>query len=252
MHAGRVAQGRRGRHHWQELLVPGGEGLHDPELGHVRGPLQDSGPLHVGGRRRRPRRRWREARRRRPGKSRDPVPRNEAQATQLHHGRRTAPRRVARISLLSGPCLISWPRCQDILPDTTLSRCGDTPEGLAGLAIRYPGTDDVSSMLYFHDTSSSGDPRKDSAACTRRPALRSPFTHCSPSGGARAGSTGPTSLAEEALTALLEAARWAPSAQNSQPWRFLVTRRGEQAVAGSWLPLPPATRPGPGRPARWS
>ena len=36
-------------------------------------------------------------------------------------------------------------------------------------------------------------------------------------------------LGEEALTALLEAARWAPSAQNSQPWRFLVTRRGEQA-----------------------
>ena len=35
-------------------------------------------------------------------------------------------------------------------------------------------------------------------------------------------------LGEEALTALLEAARWAPSAQNSQPWRFLVTRRGEQ------------------------
>ncbi|WDZ83266.1 nitroreductase family protein [Micromonospora cathayae] len=28
------------------------------------------------------------------------------------------------------------------------------------------------------------------------------------------------------LTPLLEAARWAPSANNSQPWRFLVTRRG--------------------------
>ena len=28
------------------------------------------------------------------------------------------------------------------------------------------------------------------------------------------------------LTALLEAARWAPSANNSQPWRFVVTRRG--------------------------
>ena len=33
-------------------------------------------------------------------------------------------------------------------------------------------------------------------------------------------------LGDAALTALLEAARWAPSAQNSQPWRFLVTRRG--------------------------
>ena len=28
------------------------------------------------------------------------------------------------------------------------------------------------------------------------------------------------------LTALLEAARWAPSANNSQPWRFVVTQRG--------------------------
>jgi len=28
------------------------------------------------------------------------------------------------------------------------------------------------------------------------------------------------------LTALLEAARWAPSANNSQPWRFVVTHRG--------------------------
>lgn len=29
-------------------------------------------------------------------------------------------------------------------------------------------------------------------------------------------------------TALLEAARWAPSASNSQPWRFLLTHRGNQ------------------------
>lgn len=29
------------------------------------------------------------------------------------------------------------------------------------------------------------------------------------------------------LTSLLEAARWAPSANNSQPWRFLVARRGD-------------------------
>ncbi len=34
-------------------------------------------------------------------------------------------------------------------------------------------------------------------------------------------------LEHDQLTALLEAARWAPSANNSQPWRFLVTRRGE-------------------------
>ena len=31
---------------------------------------------------------------------------------------------------------------------------------------------------------------------------------------------------EGALRGLLEAARWAPSANNSQPWRFIVTRRG--------------------------
>jgi nitroreductase len=35
-------------------------------------------------------------------------------------------------------------------------------------------------------------------------------------------------LAPEQVTALLEAARWAPSAMNSQPWRFLVANRGEQ------------------------
>ncbi|HUR01100.1 MAG TPA: nitroreductase family protein [Nonomuraea sp.] len=34
-------------------------------------------------------------------------------------------------------------------------------------------------------------------------------------------------LSDAELTALLEAARWAPSAANSQPWRFLVGRRGD-------------------------
>jgi nitroreductase len=33
-------------------------------------------------------------------------------------------------------------------------------------------------------------------------------------------------LSDAQLTALLEAARWAPSANNSQPWRFAVARRG--------------------------
>jgi nitroreductase len=36
-------------------------------------------------------------------------------------------------------------------------------------------------------------------------------------------------LAPEQVTALLEAARWAPSANNSQPWRFLVANRGDAA-----------------------
>lgn len=53
-------------------------------------------------------------------------------------------------------------------------------------------------------------------------------------------------LDDHAVTALLEAARWAPSSNNSQPWRFLVSRRGEDAfdrLAGiltpgnrSWAP----------------
>ncbi|MDX6228288.1 MAG: hypothetical protein QOI76_1678 [Frankiales bacterium] len=34
-------------------------------------------------------------------------------------------------------------------------------------------------------------------------------------------------VSDDALTALLEAARWAPSANNTQPWRFLVARRGD-------------------------
>ncbi|WP_186314662.1 nitroreductase family protein [Corynebacterium glyciniphilum] len=34
---------------------------------------------------------------------------------------------------------------------------------------------------------------------------------------------------EDALRSALEAARWAPSAYNRQPWRFLVTRRGSSA-----------------------
>jgi nitroreductase len=33
-------------------------------------------------------------------------------------------------------------------------------------------------------------------------------------------------LSSEQLTCLLEAARWAPSASNTQPWRFAVTLRG--------------------------
>ena len=49
-------------------------------------------------------------------------------------------------------------------------------------------------------------------------------------------------LGGEALTALLEAARWAPSAQNSQPWRFLVTRRGDQAHGRLFAALAPGNQ----------
>jgi nitroreductase len=38
-------------------------------------------------------------------------------------------------------------------------------------------------------------------------------------------------LDDETLTALLEAARWAPSSSNTQPWRFLVGQRGDEVFA---------------------
>ncbi len=40
-----------------------------------------------------------------------------------------------------------------------------------------------------------------------------------------------TPIDEAALASALEAARWAPSANNSQPWRFIVARRGSDAHA---------------------
>ena len=40
-----------------------------------------------------------------------------------------------------------------------------------------------------------------------------------------------TPIDEEALRAALEAARWSPSANNTQPWRFLLARRGTDAHA---------------------
>lgn len=38
-------------------------------------------------------------------------------------------------------------------------------------------------------------------------------------------------VSDDELNALLEAARWAPSANNTQPWRFLVARRGDRNFA---------------------
>lgn len=38
-----------------------------------------------------------------------------------------------------------------------------------------------------------------------------------------------TPIDEAALASALEAARWAPSASNTQPWRFVVARRGSAA-----------------------
>src|SRR4029453_5679533 len=39
-------------------------------------------------------------------------------------------------------------------------------------------------------------------------------------------------LSPESLRAILEAARWAPSAGNSQPWGFIVGRRGHDTPGG--------------------
>ena len=54
-------------------------------------------------------------------------------------------------------------------------------------------------------------------------------------------------LDDQALTALLEAARWAPSSRNSQPWRFLVTRRGEDAHGRLFAALAPGNQAWAGR-----
>ena len=38
-------------------------------------------------------------------------------------------------------------------------------------------------------------------------------------------------ISDENLTAILEAARWAPSAFNGQPWRFYVGKRGDEVFS---------------------
>jgi nitroreductase len=49
-------------------------------------------------------------------------------------------------------------------------------------------------------------------------------------------------IGDDSLAALLEAARWAPSDQNSQPWRFLVTRRGDEAHGRLFAALAPGNQ----------
>jgi nitroreductase len=44
------------------------------------------------------------------------------------------------------------------------------------------------------------------------------------------------------VLALLEAARWAPSANNSQPWRLLMAHRGEEAFTRLLGILAPGNR----------
>jgi nitroreductase len=40
---------------------------------------------------------------------------------------------------------------------------------------------------------------------------------------------GSATIGADDLTAILEAGRWAPSAMNGQPWRFMVAHRGDKA-----------------------
>jgi nitroreductase len=49
-------------------------------------------------------------------------------------------------------------------------------------------------------------------------------------------------LSPEQLTCLLEAARWAPSASNTQPWRFAVTLRGSAEHAAVLDALAPGNQ----------
>ena len=49
-------------------------------------------------------------------------------------------------------------------------------------------------------------------------------------------------ISEDSLAAVLEAARWAPSAANSQPWRFLVTRRGDGEHSRLFAALAPGNQ----------
>ena len=49
-------------------------------------------------------------------------------------------------------------------------------------------------------------------------------------------------ISEETLLGLLEAARWAPSAMNVQPWRFAWGLRGDAAFAGLFEALVPGNQ----------
>ena len=49
-------------------------------------------------------------------------------------------------------------------------------------------------------------------------------------------------ISDAELELLLEAARWAPSSHNDQPWRFLVTRRGKEGHEALLSALVPFNR----------
>jgi nitroreductase len=56
------------------------------------------------------------------------------------------------------------------------------------------------------------------------------------------GFDGAHAVTGDQVAALLEAARWAPSANNSQPWRFFVTGRGQHAYDELFALLMPPNR----------
>lgn len=49
-------------------------------------------------------------------------------------------------------------------------------------------------------------------------------------------------MGAEQLQAILEAARWAPSSGNRQPWAFLVGRRGDEVFKGIYEALDPGNQ----------
>jgi nitroreductase len=53
---------------------------------------------------------------------------------------------------------------------------------------------------------------------------------------------GTATVTAEQLGLLLDAARWAPSASNTQPWRFLAGRRGDRAFDALLAALTPANQ----------
>jgi nitroreductase len=106
-------------------------------------------------------------------------------------------------------------------------------EPLGGHGLMVPGINDVSSTLTSHMTRHPNA----KVASTSVPVHPLLAERWSPRGFDRSHELG-----DEALTALLEAARWAPSSRNSQPWRFLVTRRGEEAHDRLFAALAPGNR----------
>lgn len=49
-------------------------------------------------------------------------------------------------------------------------------------------------------------------------------------------------LSDEDIASLLEAARWAPSVDNSQPWRFVIGRRDDESHKRIFANLSPASQ----------